>query len=62
MGQLQVADESFPLPDDPDQTMVTYHAEPGSNSAEALRLLTSWGTDAATPVRSKPAGEPAGER
>jgi hypothetical protein len=27
---------------------VTYHAEPGSPSAEALRLLASWGTDAVT--------------
>jgi len=26
--------------------VTAYHAEPGSPSAEALRLLASWGTDA----------------
>ncbi|HET6708441.1 helix-turn-helix transcriptional regulator [Amycolatopsis sp.] len=54
VGELQVAYETFPLPDDPDQMMVTYHTEPGTDSAAALRLLTSWGTDAATPITADP--------
>ena len=62
VGELKVAYESFPLPDAPDQMMVTYHAEPGAKSAEARRLLTSWGADATTSASSAPAGEPAGER
>jgi transcriptional regulator with XRE-family HTH domain len=47
VGDLTLSFESFPLPDDHEQTLITYHAEPGSPSAEALRLLASWGTDAA---------------
>lgn len=46
VGELTLSFESFPLADDTDQTLITYHAEPGSPSAEALRLLASWGTDA----------------
>jgi hypothetical protein len=46
VGELYLSYESFRMPDDPDQSLVTYHAEPGSASAEALRLLASWGTDA----------------
>jgi hypothetical protein len=54
VGELRVAYETFPLSDDPDQMMVTYHAEPGSDSATALRLLTSWGADATTPISLDP--------
>ncbi|MEV7035302.1 helix-turn-helix transcriptional regulator [Streptomyces sp. NPDC093272] len=46
VGELSLSYESFRMPDDPDQSLVTYHAEPGSASAQALRLLASWGTDA----------------
>ncbi|MFC3575966.1 helix-turn-helix domain-containing protein [Streptomyces yaanensis] len=46
VGDLALQFESFRVPDDGDQALVTYHAEPGSASAEALRLLASWGTDA----------------
>ncbi|MGW4905533.1 helix-turn-helix domain-containing protein [Streptomyces sp. NPDC004270] len=46
VGELHLSYESFRMPDDPDQSLVTYHAEPGSASAQALRLLASWGTDA----------------
>ncbi|MET7898572.1 helix-turn-helix transcriptional regulator [Streptomyces mirabilis] len=46
VGELDLRLESFHLADDHEQTLVTYHAEPGSPSAEALRLLASWGTDA----------------
>ncbi|MFF4402170.1 helix-turn-helix transcriptional regulator [Streptomyces sp. NPDC001480] len=46
VGALSLNFESFKLADDADQSMVVYHAEPGSPSAEALRLLASWGADA----------------
>ncbi|GHG95218.1 DNA-binding protein [Streptomyces lanatus] len=46
VGELTLNFESFRLADDTDQVLITYHAEPGSPSAEALRLLASWGADA----------------
>ncbi|MEU5886503.1 helix-turn-helix transcriptional regulator [Streptomyces sp. NPDC047461] len=46
VGDLSLSFESFRLSDDSEQVLITYHAEPGSPSAEALRLLASWGTDA----------------
>ncbi|MFF8555616.1 helix-turn-helix domain-containing protein [Streptomyces sp. NPDC015501] len=45
-GDLTLAYETLNLPDDEEQHLVTYHAEPGSESAEGLRLLASWGADA----------------
>jgi transcriptional regulator with XRE-family HTH domain len=48
VGELDLRIETFRLADDPEQSLVTYHAEPGSPSAEAIRLLASWGTDAIT--------------
>ncbi|MFH9861637.1 helix-turn-helix domain-containing protein [Streptomyces sp. NPDC017202] len=46
VGELSLNFEGFRLLGESEQTMVTYHAEPGSPSAEGLRLLASWGTDA----------------
>lgn len=46
VGELSLLFESFQPPGDPEQTLITYHAEPGTPSADALRLLASWGTDA----------------
>ncbi|MCX4905858.1 helix-turn-helix transcriptional regulator [Streptomyces sp. NBC_00878] len=46
VGELTLSFESFKIVDTEEQSMVTYHAVPGSPSAEALRLLASWGTDA----------------
>ncbi|MEU4171540.1 helix-turn-helix transcriptional regulator [Streptomyces sp. NPDC026665] len=46
VGDLALQFESFRLVGDTELALVTYHAEPGSGSAEALRLLASWGTDA----------------
>ncbi|MGW3541614.1 MmyB family transcriptional regulator [Nocardia niigatensis] len=40
VGRLELGFETFRLPDDPDQTMVAHHVEPGSPSA-ALRLLAA---------------------
>lgn len=40
-GRLVLAYETLTLPADPDQQVITYHAEPGSPSAAALRLLAS---------------------
>ncbi|WP_018501557.1 helix-turn-helix transcriptional regulator [Parafrankia discariae] len=44
VGDLHFAYESFQPPGDPDQTLCVYNAEPGSATAEALRLLSSWTT------------------
>lgn len=46
VGDLALHFESFRLSDGTDQCLITYHAEPGSPSADALRLLASWGADA----------------
>ncbi|MFJ3333864.1 helix-turn-helix domain-containing protein [Streptomyces sp. NPDC086766] len=46
VGELALRYESFKLADDTEQTLLVYHAEPDSPSAEALRLLASWGADA----------------
>ncbi len=46
VGELTLHFETFRLNDGSEQALVTYHAEPGSPSAEALRLLASWGADA----------------
>ncbi|GGL76535.1 DNA-binding protein [Streptomyces fumigatiscleroticus] len=46
VGDLTLSFETFRLVDDVEQSLITYHAEPGSPSADALRLLASWGTDA----------------
>lgn len=45
-GDLTLSYETLNLPDDEEQHLVTYHAEPGSESAQSLRLLASWGADA----------------
>lgn len=47
VGELTLNFESFRLSDGSGQGLVTYYAEPGSPSADALRLLASWGADAA---------------
>ncbi|MGV9838456.1 MmyB family transcriptional regulator [Nocardia niigatensis] len=41
VGRLELGFETFRLPDDPDQAMVAHHVEPGSPSADALRLLAA---------------------
>ncbi|GAA3495584.1 helix-turn-helix transcriptional regulator [Streptomyces prasinosporus] len=55
VGKLTLLWESFrPAGDDTGQSLVTYFAEPDSPSAEALRLLGSWGVDARRSGTSAP--------
>jgi len=42
VGDLDLPFESFPLPGEPSQSLLTYTAEPGSPSQDALNLLASW--------------------
>ena len=53
VGDLELAFDTFPLGADPGQTLVTYTAEPGSRSQDALNLLASW--SAATDNNEQPA-------
>jgi transcriptional regulator with XRE-family HTH domain len=47
VGVLTLRYETLALQGDQDQYLTSYHAEPGSSSEQALRLLASWGPDAA---------------
>jgi transcriptional regulator with XRE-family HTH domain len=47
VGDLELAFESFPLAADPGQSLLTYTAEPGSPSQDALSLLASWAASTA---------------
>jgi transcriptional regulator with XRE-family HTH domain len=42
VGDLDLPFETFPLGADPSQSLLTYTAEPGSPSQDALNLLASW--------------------
>lgn len=42
VGELTLAYESLQLPADPGLTLVTYSAEPGSSTEDALRELAQW--------------------
>lgn len=42
VGELALAFEAMPLPADPGLTLTAYHAEPGTPTHDALRLLASW--------------------
>lgn len=55
VGELALRYETFKLADDAEQSLVAYHAEPGSPSAESLRLLASWGADATRAGSGSPA-------
>lgn len=45
VGELTLHYETLRLPDDSDQLLATYTAEPGSASENALRMLASWLAD-----------------
>jgi hypothetical protein len=55
VGDLDLPFESFPLASDPSQSLLTYTAEPGSPSQDALNLLASW---TATTNIARPASTP----
>ncbi len=42
VGDLHLTFETMPLPADPGQNLIIYGAEPGSETADRLRLLASW--------------------
>lgn len=42
MGDLDLNFEAMSLASDPNLTMLIYTAEPGSATADALKLLASW--------------------
>jgi hypothetical protein len=46
VGDLDLPFESFPLPADPSQSILTYTAEPGSPTQDALNPLASWAATA----------------
>lgn len=47
VGEMEFHYEALESPGDPDQYLCIYNVEPGSKSAEALRLLDSWTAPAA---------------
>jgi transcriptional regulator with XRE-family HTH domain len=61
VGELQLTYEAFELPADPGLSMSTYTAEPGSPSADALRMLASWAATTAPPAPT-PQHAPAEEK
>jgi transcriptional regulator with XRE-family HTH domain len=42
VGDLELSYETLRAADDPDQALITYAAEPGTTSHDALRMLLSW--------------------
>ncbi|MGW5350284.1 helix-turn-helix transcriptional regulator [Streptomyces sp. NPDC004031] len=51
VGPLDLAFETFRLPDTPDQALVIHTVEPDSPSATALRLLATWSHETARAAR-----------
>lgn len=49
VGDIELAYEPAAMSTDPDLRLVLYAAEPGSPSADALRLLASWAATETTP-------------
>ncbi|GAA3391649.1 helix-turn-helix transcriptional regulator [Streptomyces roseoviridis] len=59
VGEMTLSYESLKVSgDDPDLVLVTYHAEPGSPSADALRLLAQWGVDEPVVAEADPSADP----
>ncbi len=56
VGELTLAYEELAITAEPGQVLMVYTAEPGSPSAERLRLLASWAADSspASAARSEP--------
>jgi transcriptional regulator with XRE-family HTH domain len=51
VGPLKLSYEKLPIPDTDGQTLVAYHAEPASPSAQALALLATTAASEPEPVR-----------
>lgn len=54
VGDLTLVYEELAITAEPGQVLLVYTAEPGSPSAERLRLLASWAADSATPTAAAP--------
>jgi hypothetical protein len=52
VGPLELSYHKLPLPDTDCQTLVIYHAEPGSPSAQALTLLATAAAGEREPIRT----------
>jgi transcriptional regulator with XRE-family HTH domain len=52
VGPLDLGYEKLPIPSTDGETLVVYHAEPGSRSAQALSLLASAAAEEREPERS----------
>lgn len=50
VGEFDLNTELLTLPNDPDQRLQTYHAEPGSPSEKALRVLAEWSGSSGGPA------------
>ncbi|MFI6674193.1 helix-turn-helix transcriptional regulator [Kribbella sp. NPDC050470] len=46
VGRLEIEYETFPVPGQPDQQLFLYTAKKGSPSADALKILASWKSEA----------------
>ena len=49
VGGVELADEELAVTAEPGRVMLVYTAEPGSTSAERLRLLASWAASEQVP-------------
>lgn len=54
VGDLTLVYEELAITAEPGQVLLVYTAEPGSPSAERLRLLASWAADSATRTAAAP--------
>ena len=52
VGPLELSYEKLPIPDTNCQTLVIYHAEPGTATAQALTLLATTAAGEREPVRT----------
>jgi transcriptional regulator with XRE-family HTH domain len=53
VGDLDLSFEFFPMPGDPNQSLLTYTSEPGSSTEDALNLLANWAATADRPSPSR---------
>jgi transcriptional regulator with XRE-family HTH domain len=55
VGEMHFSYESFQVPGDSEQSLCVYNVEPGSDSARALQLLSSWTAPEITAPDPRPA-------